>query len=190
MRGGHGTDTALGDKGSDTLFASKGDDTLDGGPGFDRYFVNGDWGHDTISAPESDIGRDQLSVAYGSTKDVTIRLAPGPGPQVTDGTSTVEWAQPHLFIKVITGRGDITFVGDDIENRVITFNGDDQIYARAGNDRIQVGTGSDAVRAGDGDDTVYAAGDAGLDTIDCGPGDDTVQYDPATDTIANCEHTS
>jgi Ca2+-binding RTX toxin-like protein len=41
-----------------------------------------------------------------------------PGPEVTDGTTTLEWTQPGLAEKLLSGEGDDVITGNDLANRI------------------------------------------------------------------------
>jgi len=78
-------------------------------------------------------------------------------------------------------------LGDDV---IMTFGGNDIIYARLGNDLICPGDGSDMVFAGGGNDTIFddlgrnmIFGDTGDDTIYGGKGKDNIFGGAGNDTI-------
>jgi Ca2+-binding RTX toxin-like protein len=160
------------------------DDVLDGGAnlshesGGDRYYFNGGWGKDTITDTEyaeyvsfSGCRRDAVPITGVVQTDLIIKLAPVRGPQVTDGTNTIEWGR--LPIAWLKGRlGDDRITGDGRGNNL---DGD---------------LGQDIIRSGAGPDRIDAGHDRKQpDFVDCGDGNDTVIIDDSVDTVsANCEH--
>ena len=177
LLGGDGDDTLMGGFEDDQFLGGTGDDALEGKGGGDLYLYAAGWGHDTISDNAGASGSFGNSVYFNHasdpiTADLTVTLTPGPGPEATDGTNTVEWQEAGAVYSVIGGRGDDTITGDADNN---------QLYGE---------DGADTITAGDGDDRVDASdphSDTG-DDVDCGPGSDTVSVDPGNiDRIANCE---
>jgi Ca2+-binding RTX toxin-like protein len=189
LNGGDSEDQLQGGDGNDKLFAGsggtanryienldggRGADLLSGGPGFEYYNFDSDWGNDTISDPDAN-----AVMFYGSQEDLSIRLSPGAGPEASDGTNSVEWDDAFKIRELVGGSGDDTITGDDRSNYL------------AGS------TGSDTINGGGGDDLLSGGGCPGSycgpydyvpDTIDCGPGADIVYFEPTQDTVTNCEN--
>lgn len=212
VRGGAGADTIsggdtqddklYGEDGNDKLFANsgawyreevtggKGDDLLDGGDVYnDVIFRFGPrWGHDTITG---NFEGGDISIS-GINADMTIDLNPGDGPEVTDGTNTIELETGGNVYSAEGGDGDDDMTGDDDPNRLYGFGGGDNVKAGGGDDHVYGGTGADNIKAGDGNDSVYAFNrqrDTGVDRVDCGAGDGDVVYIQRAnaDRVVNCE---
>jgi Ca2+-binding RTX toxin-like protein len=186
LNGGDQADQLKGDDGNDKLFAGPGgtfdryienldggggSDLLAGGTGFEYYYFHSDWGNDTIS------DSDTNAVSFRSQKDLSIRLRAGAGPEVTDGTNSVEWGD-SITILLVGGSGDDTITGDGRSNN---------LAGSEGSDTINGGGGNDFLSSGPSPSTLSGSYDFVPDTIDCGPGTDTVYFDPTRDTVINCE---
>lgn len=179
LQGGDGNDKLFGGSGGtvnryiENLDGGRGADLLSGGPGFEFYHFDSGWGNDTISDSDAN-----AVIFHGSQENLSIRLSPGPGPEVTDGTNSVEW-DDAFEIWLVGGRGDDTITGDDQSN---------DLAGSDGSDTINGGRGNDALSSDISDSTGYGSYDNVPDTIDCGPGTDTVYFDPTRDTVTNCEN--
>jgi Ca2+-binding RTX toxin-like protein len=190
IKGRGGPDFLYGQKGDDTLIGGKnyvdrliggpGDDRLEWGEGYDHYVFSGRWGDDTVYRLKgAALREDSLSSLdfdgylehYGEdrtvlpevTADLRIDLTPGRGPEVTDGTNTVELAARGGLIDVVySGSGD-----DAIQAR--NANNVNQLYGGAGHD-------------------ILSADDGGRDSIGCGEGIDEVYFDYGVDDLSGgCE---
>lgn len=80
-------------------------------------------------------------------------------------------AKMNSLLKVVMHDNDI-ITGNDEDNYIVTYGGDDQVKGMAGNDTINTGSGNDKAYGGLGDDTLY--GGEGDDYLDGGEGNDTV----------------
>ena len=80
-------------------------------------------------------------------------------------------AKMNSLLKVVMHDNDI-ITGNDEDNYIATYGGDDQVKGMAGNDTINTGSGNDKAYGGLGDDTLY--GGEGNDYLDGGEGNDTV----------------
>jgi Ca2+-binding RTX toxin-like protein len=186
LRAGDSLDELYGNRGNDELHAGgwddrlcggPGDDILDGGPnspfGGDSYYFSDGWGKDTITDSDSGLyvwfnGCIPRRLHPAVTKNLTIKLAPVRGPQVTDGINTVEWGRFRVEW-LMGGSGDDHITGDGRGNI------------------LEGALGEDTIRSGAGSDTIYVD-DNEPDQVDCGDGNDYVQFDEGLDTIAaNCE---
>ena len=159
LNGGAGGDLLYGHDGSDTLNGNAGNDTLSGGAGNDT--LNGGAGDDEL---EGGPGADALNGAAGtdiarytsSAGKVTINLATG----VHTGD-----AQGDTFsgIEIIGGSNKSldTLIGDDTENI---------LWGYAGNDILEGGAGADKLDGGPGYDTAQYAGSNAAVTINLATG--------------------
>ena len=158
--------------GDDTLVGNDGNDYLDGGAGTDN--LEGGLGNDTlVGGAGADVlnGGDGIDTAnYNqSTSGVTASLATGSG---TGGDAA---GDTLVDIERIYGS---TIGGDDLTGD----NGNNLIFTYGGNDTANGGGGSDLIRGGDGDDTLN--GDAGDDSLEGGAGADILNGGAGTD-VAN-----
>ena len=80
-------------------------------------------------------------------------------------------AKMNSLLNVVMHDNDI-ITGNDEDNYIATYGGDDQVKGMAGNDTINTGSGNDKAYGGLGDDTLY--GGEGDDYLDGGEGNDTV----------------
>ncbi len=121
-------------------------------------------------------GVDTIS-AYDSLHDVTIDLRPGAhshlGTKSNYITDTNQMTISHgsNIENVITGKGDDTVIGTDLDNLISTGSGSDTIFAGAGADIIKSGIGADRIDLSEfvhSRDTVVLDSslvDLGIDTI-------------------------
>ena len=174
MRGDAGDDTIRGGPGRDNLGGGPGKDVLEGGDDFDSYFFEQNWGKEvTVDTPilDTDLNTAHEARFDGVTDNLTIRLASGPGPEVTNKnkTSTLNW-EADLIDRVIDGKGRDTITGREVGDNIQLFYGNgDKVFALGG------------------DDFVYSRNGKGGDVIDCGAGTkDEVRMD-ANDSQVNCE---
>lgn len=75
-----------------------------------------------------------------------------------------------------------TINGDARKNTIKGQDGDDTISSYGGNDKVYGGNGADSISGGDGNDKLY--GDAGNDTISGGYGKDTIYGGDGDDSLA------
>jgi Ca2+-binding RTX toxin-like protein len=213
VRGGAGADTIsggdtqddklYGEDGDDKLFANsgawydeelnggKGDDLLDGGEVYNdvTFWFGSRWGHDTITG---NFGGGYLSTVARANADMTIDLNPGDGPEVTDGTNTIDLEQAGNIYGANGDDGDDDITGDDGYNYLSGHGGADTIRSGGGDDTVHGGRGADRISSGDGNDDVYAfynRRDSGVDRVDCGAGEADVVYiqKANAEKAVNCE---
>ncbi|MBO3759451.1 calcium-binding protein [Ciceribacter sp. L1K22] len=183
LNGEEDDDTLEGNGGADTLIGGNGNDSLDGGSGDD--LLQGDAGNDTL---DGGTGADTME---GGTGDDTYHVDDA-GDVVSEddgaGTDIVRAAISYVLTAnvenlTLTGSGNISGTGNDLDNTIIANagdntlsggGGDDDLYGADGSDIIDGGTGADMMDGGTGDDTYYVdnAGDtvvegsgAGTDTV-------------------------
>lgn len=72
-------------------------------------------------------------------------------------------------------------VGNDVDNIIYSFAGNDEVYSLGGNDTIYLGTGDDLALSGDGNDQIEGQG--GQDSIQGGEGDDQVNGGGGNDSL-------
>jgi len=150
IQGAGGVDRIKGGSGHDTLFGGRGDDWFNGGSGGDAF--NGNDGLDMVSYEGS---------AAGVSVDLGLGTVSG-GDAAGDNFTSIENLGGSEHGDVLTG--------DDNDNR---------LYGFAGNDVFSGGDGIDRIRAGHGDDTVN--GDAGDDWFEGGAGGDALNGGAGTD---------
>ncbi len=95
-------------------------------------------------------GVDKIS-AIGVLQDVMIDLRPGAHSYMGSKSSYITAAN-QLTIShgsdienVVTGRGNDTIIGTDLDNVILTGSGSDTIFAGGGADTIKSGTGADRI---------------------------------------------
>jgi Ca2+-binding RTX toxin-like protein len=156
LLGGDGNDSIAGwgrlhgDAGNDTLIGSSNADTLDGGAGVDT--MNGDDGNDTYIVTAGDVLVD------------------------SGGTDTVEtsitWSLGTEFENLtMTGTGNITMQGNNLNNLIVGNSGNNTFNARAGDDTILAGAGNDRI-------DMFGNGFAsyGNEVVDGGEGFDNIDF--------------
>ena len=141
LNGGDGNDTLGGGEGTDTLNGGDGNDTLGGGEGTDT--LNGGGGDDTLDGgPGADAlnGGDGTDIArYISSQDkVSINLATGVHTGDAEGDT-------FNSIEIIGGSHNHfdTLIGDDADNVLWGYGGNDKLEGGAGADRLNGGSGYD-----------------------------------------------
>ena len=163
--------TGGGDK--DTLQGGAAGDTLDGGDGIDRLV--GRNGNDTYVATAGDI----IVEALGEGED-------------TVQTAINYFLGSDLENLTLTGGGDRTGVGNELDNRINGNSGDnalagndggDTINGFGGADSINGGAQKDRLNGGNGQDLINGGG--GSDKLEGGPDADTFRFDTAPHTIQN-----
>ena len=121
-------------------------------------------------------GVDKIN-AFEVSQDVTIDLRPGAHSYLGTKSSYITAAN-QLTIShgsdienVVTGSGDDTVIGTDLDNVILTGSGSDTIFAGGGADTIKSGTGADRIDLSESvqyRDTVTldnSGVDVGIDTI-------------------------
>ncbi len=95
-------------------------------------------------------GVDTITV-YDTVHDVTIDLRPGSHSYIGTKSNYISSAN-QLTIShgseienVVTGKGDDTIIGTDLDNLILTGIGSDTIFAGAGADTIKSGIGADRI---------------------------------------------
>ncbi len=149
---GAGDDVVIGGGLSDTIRGGDGNDTLDGGAGSDR--LEGGLGDDVYLVD---------TTAVGSAGDLVVEAA-NAGTDLVLSTVTVT-LKSNVENLTLTGTGDISGFGNDLDNVVTGNEGRNSLKGDAGNDVLS-GLG--------GDDNL--TGGLGNDTIDGGAGHNTAVY--------------
>lgn len=164
---GHGNDSLIGGEGNDTLWGGSGDDTIRGGEGND--VLGGVLGTNRLVGGSGDdvywvlntFSSDIIELNGGGTDTVVVSGESGPLPDHVE----------NLQLRTKAGQKVYAY-GNDLDNVMTGFAGDDTFVPGAGNDTVQAGSGSDTVYAGAGDDSL--AGGAGNDDLNGEVGDDTI----------------
>ena len=86
----------------------------------------------------------------------------------------------NSLLNVVMHDDDI-ITGNDEDNHIATYGGDDEVKGMAGNDTINTGSGNDKAYGGLGNDTLY--GGDGDDHLEGGKGNDVVNGGDGNDTI-------
>lgn len=190
IRGGGGNDTLdgragndklFGDSGGDELKGGTGADTLDGGSGNDRLFggsgqdlLRGGAGADTLDGGG---GADRM--AGGSGNDTYIVNATGDlisearrGGVDHVRTSVDLTLAANVENLTMTGKADLTAVGNGSANLMTGNSGRNTLNGARGNDTLDGGGGNDRLTGGQGNDLLK--GSTGADTLDGGSGRDVL----------------
>ncbi len=181
LSGQGGADKLFGGSEEDNLIGGPGNDVLSGGEGIDQYFFALGWGKDSIteSTPSSNtvVFRSPKGSSVPFSDDLTIKLIPSGGPEVTNtsGTSTLNW-DGNAINKVHAGEGDDQITGNLSDNFILATSG--------GADSISTGVGDDEIHVDDGfDDDVVDCGE----NLIAGTDNDTVYFDSGDTIEPNCE---
>jgi Ca2+-binding RTX toxin-like protein len=170
LYGNAGNDTILGGTGADYIFGGTGADSLAGGEGADRFYLENNFGSDTIDGGDDNDTID-LDPVSGP---ITVTYTGGHAGTITDGTSTITFSDVESLI--LTDQGDQVDATADSAGAYID--------AGAGNDTINYGSGATTILGGDGNDTIDAdAANTAADFIDAGGGNDTVWAGGGDDTV-------
>ena len=139
-RSGLGADDTLrGGAGNDTLDGAVGTDRLVGGAGDDIYLL--DRAADVV-VEFSGAGRDFVQVAEGYV------------------------LPSHVERLRLTGSGDVSGIGNVLDNQLTGNRGNNRVSGLAGNDTLDGGAGMDTLNGGVGNDVfVFAAGEAHGDRV-------------------------
>jgi Ca2+-binding RTX toxin-like protein len=167
INGVAGDDTLRGSGGDDLLVGHAGNDLLDGGDGVDTMY--GYDGDDTL------IGGASADRLEGGVGDDTYVVTTGDILIDEDGSDTVQtdltWSLGTAFENLtMTGTGNITMQGNNLNNLIIGNAGNNTFNARAGDDTILAGGGNDRIDmfgngfASYGNEVVD--GGAGIDNMD------------------------
>ncbi len=144
-------DLLAGGGGNDSLDGQNGADIMRGGTGIDGYNVDriDDVVEENFNGGEFDILR--TAVTYTLPDHVEILIMKGGSGTVIDAVGN---DGPTNDVKNL-------MLGNNADNRIQTFDGNDVILGRGGNDRILAGGGHDNIAGGTGTDIV--TGGAGSD---------------------------
>jgi len=159
--------------------------------------INGQGGHDTITATGATLGSVKLSLngdagndtITGSAESDTIQG--GDGDDMISGDSGNDTLRGGLGNDVLAGGdgndliegedGNDTALGDAGDDSLLGSFGDDVLVGGDGNDTARGGFGSDALNGMAGNDSLFGDGDS--DRIAGGSGDDTIDGGRDADTI-------
>ncbi|KZK85078.1 Bifunctional hemolysin/adenylate cyclase precursor [Pseudovibrio sp. Ad13] len=159
-------DVIIGDSGNNGLYALGGNDRLEGGAGNDWLNAYGS-GDNYL-----DGGSGNDTVRYRWSKSaVTVNLV--------DQTKNAGDAAGDTFVSIENVMGsdkyDDHITGNDENNKIWGYGGDDILEGGEGNDTLLGGKGNDVLKAGNGNDTLE--GGAGDDELYYGEGNVTFRYD-------------
>ncbi|MBW8727056.1 MAG: calcium-binding protein [Inquilinus limosus] len=160
ISGEGGNDIIAGGAGADALFGEGGTDTIDGGDGNDRLVGGG--GADVLIG-----GAGGADTAYydDAPSGVTVNLgnvAANTGDAAGDTYSGIEYFAGSAFADIM--------IGDEANNLLSGWTGDDNLNGGAGKDQLFGGDGADTLNGG-----------AGADTLTGGTGADIFVFSAASD---------
>ena len=137
-----------GNQGNNTLIGNQGDNRLDGQAGEDRLVGGG--GDDTY--------------VVDSAGDVVIEVA---GEGIDTVESALDWQLgDHLENLVLTGSGNLSGVGNSLDNELYGNDGNNRLEGGVGADRLYGGLGDDLYIIESAQDRVFEDEDSGVDTIE------------------------
>lgn len=137
-----------GNQGNNTLIGNQGDNRLDGAAGEDRLVGGG--GDDTY--------------VVDSAGDVVIEVA---GEGIDTVESALDWQLgDHLENLVLTGSGNLSGVGNSLDNELYGNDGNNRLEGGLGADRLYGGLGDDLYIIESAQDRVFEDEGGGLDTIE------------------------
>jgi len=175
LHGYKGNDTILGNDGDDTIYGNGGDDVLEGGKGNDILY--GEYGDDTYLYSKGD-GNDIIEDNQGENtlkfKDINKNGVEF-SAKGNDLLITVKDTQEYITLKnIFEQNGDfnfkfangnvigtsdllLTFIGDDNDNILKGYHGNDTLEGKKGNDILQGREGDDTYiySKGDGNDSIF-----------------------------------
>ncbi|MFD2814537.1 calcium-binding protein [Paracoccus aerius] len=169
LQGGYYDDRLFGGSGNDRLLGATGNDVLNGGTGADRMI--GGAGNDTYVVDHA--------------KDTVVE-------RVNEGRDTVKASIDYRLTAnvenlVLSGRKDLSGIGNKLANVLDGNAGDNTLNGAAGNDLLRGGAGNDTLLGGQGADRLI--GGAGADRLNGGGGADTFIFNSASDTLATARDT-
>lgn len=196
VNGGDGDDLVLKSNGDDLIIGSLGQDTIFGGNGFDRldysylgqpivvelegFIGKGTAGLDhateieEIVAPKDTTNSIGNSIPRWGSTSIDVDLSQNRmtilNPVLGDRTTTIK-----NFINVNATFDEDTIVGNDENNRISTFAGDDIVSGGAGDDSILSGAGVNTVSGGIGADTFTLSSDGLAHITDFETGVDKIE---------------
>jgi len=135
IRGSNNADQITGTDNDERFVGSAGNDMIDGGGG---------------TRDEMRYDRD---ASWGATNGVNVNLTTGvalDGFGDTDTLSNIERVRGTNF--------DDILIGDAADNRLRSYDGNDELRGEAGNDRLEVGSGTDTADGGSGYDRAEFSG--------------------------------
>ena len=155
ISGSDGGDFFWGGSGRDLFYAFGGTDFIFGNDGDDYITKTG--GSGSIFGG---LGIDELSF-HASRQPVVIDMING----VVTGESIAQEGVRFFGIERVGGStyGNDLVIGNDDDNRIFTFRGNDFVAAGGGNDEVSGGVGSDTIYAGSGFNSVF--GRSGADNF-------------------------
>ena len=124
--------------------------------------------------------RDFLINTVGGSVTNNEDLLNGIKQSIVNDAQVLADAQKSILLAAVM-RDDDVITGNDKDNYIATYAGDDEIKGMAGNDTIDAGSGNDKVYGGTGDDELY--GGDGDDHIEGGEGNDMVNGGNGNDYI-------
>ncbi len=138
LEGNDGNDELYGEADNDILLGQQGNDTLDGGAGADR--MSGGVGDDIYIVDNS--GDTAVEMEHGGIDEVRASA------NFTLGT--------HVENLTLTGLGNTSGTGNNLDNRIIGNSGNNQLTGKDGNDFLEGGIGFDTYiyHSGDGTDQI------------------------------------
>jgi Ca2+-binding RTX toxin-like protein len=138
LEGNNGNDELYGEVGNDILLGQLGNDKLDGGTGVDR--MNGGAGNDIYIVDNS--GDKVVEMENGGLDEVLASAGFSLGA--------------HVENLALTGMGNISGTGNNLDNRITGNSGNNQLTGMGGNDFLEGGIGFDTYiyHSGDGVDQI------------------------------------
>lgn len=130
-------------------------------------------------------GRDLIDFSY-ATQGMRVDLRPGSFSDVGGLTGNMAIARGTIIEELFTGTGADDVTGNNADNLIRTFAGDDTISSGGGKDRVFGGNGNDIIRGNGGHDKLF--GGSGRDELFGGNGRDILRGGSGNDTLEGGKH--
>ncbi|MGL4397039.1 MAG: calcium-binding protein [Hyphomicrobium sp.] len=194
LRGESGIDTLNGDAGSDTLRGGASGDTLNGGA--DGDVLDGGDGDDAI---DGGTGNDYMSGGIGndiyhtdSFSDFVFEAAGQGTDSVRTSLSNVTLGANLENLQLWSGPSTVNFIGtgNELNNEIIGWDGNDRLSGMAGNDVLLGWDGSDTLTGGLGKDRLTGGGGSAVnrDVFDFNSKAETGKTAATRDVITDFRH--
>ncbi len=190
MNGGAGDDYLDGGPGTNTLQGGADNDTLVAGNDGQWNYLHGDSGNDTL------YGGTGLSILYGgqgsdtyhvdSTSTFIFEFFPGDHDVVIASVSYT--APSDVEELILTGSGDLSASGNNLDNPMLGTSGANTLYGLAGNDTINGGGGADTLFGGTGNDTMIVDNVGDVVVEYASEGNDTIESSVSYTLSSNVEN--
>jgi serralysin len=130
-------------------------------------------------------GRDLIDFSY-ATQGMRVDLRPGTFSDVGGLTGNMAIARGTIIEELFTGSGADDVTGNNADNLIRTFAGDDMLFGGGGRDILRGDAGNDMLFGRNGHDKLF--GGAGADELYGGKGRDILRGGGGNDTLEGGNH--